>query len=247
MTRAFRSAAILLFLFPLALAAQEPPEPPGPPSVPPGVYFPPDTGQEDSTYEEPYYEEEDVPVRRRPPFGVDMGLTAEIMSMPLEDLDPGLKGNPVHYGFEWTILFGEWVFGGSTVGLHVYDLSSNYDRFDFSYAGFLLGYERELVPGVRLRLGSGLGEASVEMVKKRPDLSGNSDYELLELYRREKFLYLRPGASLGFSALGAFSLRAAVNYMHTVGGRGASDFKHLSYGLHLMLSIREPNNSPSYE
>jgi hypothetical protein len=175
-------------------------------------------------------------------FGLYGGFTAEQSSLDLAALDPDLGGDLIFYGGEWAILYKSWVFGGASAGATVYDLSEKYDRFEYGYGGFLVGYETQVLsPTVTLRLGTQVGEGEMRMLKKRPDLRAAPGRELLEEYRRNDFFYMRPGIGLGVSSFGFLMLRASVNYLYPVGGAGVNDLKNFSYGLHALIAVRIPN------
>lgn len=175
-------------------------------------------------------------------FGVYGGFTAEQSSLDLAALDPDLSGDLIFYGGEWSILYKSWVFGGASAGSTVYDLSQKYDRFDYGYGGFLVGYETQVLsPAITLRLGTQMGEGELRMLKKRPDLRAAPGREFLEEYRKNDFFYMRPSIGLGFSSLGFLMLRASVSYLYPIGGTNVNDLKQLSYGLHALIAVRIPN------
>jgi hypothetical protein len=198
----------------------------------------------DTTYEE--YEDfggggemPTPPADFGPGGGFYIGPTFEFTSLSPAGLDPQLDGDLVLYGVQLYAIIKGWMLGGHWTSATLYDMSTNYDQFEFSYGGFLTGYDVDVYGGLSFRLSTLIGGGDLNMIKKRPDLGAidSTDNEILERYRTESFFVLRPGASIGFSPLNFLDLRLAVDYLYPIGGDDVHDLKKLTYGLHVMLGF----------
>jgi hypothetical protein len=174
-----------------------------------------------------------------PGAGFFVGPTFEVTTLTPAKLDPELDGELVLYGIQVYAIIKGWMVGGHWTSATLYDMSTNYDAFEFSYGGFITGYDVEVLDGLSFRLGTLVGGGDLNMIKKRPDLAGlaSTPHEILERYRTESFFMLRPGASVGYSPLPFLDLRLAADYLYPIGGSRVHDLKHLTYGLHVMLGF----------
>lgn len=172
-----------------------------------------------------------------PGGGFYVGPTFEFTALSPSALDPALDGDLVLYGVQLYAIINGWMLGGHWTSATLYDMSTNYDAFEFSYGGFLTGYDLTLVGGLSFRLSGLIGGGDLNMIKKRPDLraTDTTGNEILERYRTESFFMLRPGASLGYSPLPFLDLRLGVDFLYPIGGDEVHDLKKATYGLHVMF------------
>jgi len=171
--------------------------------------------------------------------GLWLGPTVEFTSLDPHTLDPQLGGTIVLIGAQGTLLWDGYVVGGAGVSGRLYDLPSNYDEFSFGYGGILLGYDWS--PGkqraVSLRPTALVGFGGLSMIKKRPEFSDSTGHEILERYRGENFLVLRPGLSIGAQTTDWLEVRGTVDYLLPIGGENVGDLRKLTYGLQILLGI----------
>lgn len=228
---------------PLAVVAQVPGDGQSEPEYPDSSYYP-----EDSSYYEPEVTIDTVfggmddempqgPTSFAAGGGFYVGPTFELTTLAPSALDPALDGDLVLYGVQLYAIIKGWLIGGHWTSATLYDMSTNYDEFQFSYGGFLTGYDLDIYKGLSFRVSALIGGGDLKMIKKRPELQGADGHEILERYRMESFFMLRPGASLGYSPLPFMDLRFAVDYLYPIGGDEVHDLKKLTYGLHVMLGF----------
>jgi hypothetical protein len=240
-----------LVLTSLSLSAQVPGEGDTEPDYPDSTYYPADSSYYgdttavpiDTAYGDDYsYEESDVDVGPGsfvPGAGFFVGPTFEVTTLSPSKLDPALDGELVMFGVQVYAIIKGWMLGGHWTSATLYDMSTNYDQFDFSYGGFLTGYDLDIYGGLSFRVSALIGGGDLNMIKKRPDLmaTDTTDNEILERYRTESFFMVRPGVSLGYSPLAFLDLRFAVDYLYPIGGQNVHDLKDLTYGLHVMFGF----------
>ncbi len=166
------------------------------------------------------------------------GALVELTTLNPKDLDPVLDGQLVLYGAQGYVILNSWMFGGGGMSAHLYDLSTQYDRFEFGYGGFLTGYDTKIFNGrLSVRGDLMLGAGGVEMLKKRADIVDPTGNPILEQYRDEGFFFLRPGISIGYSPIQFMEFRLGAHYFHPIGGASVADLRALSYGLHVVLAL----------
>lgn len=248
MLKRFILTLLLLIVASLPLAAQDPGEIEAPePTYPDSTYY----GEDSTYYSEPIdtgyggyddFETSEMPTSPGdfgPGTGFFVGPTFEVTTLSPSKLDATLDGELVLYGVQLYAIIKGWVVGGHWTSATLYDMSTNYDAFEFSYGGFLTGYDVDVYGGLSFRLSALIGGGDLNMVKKRPDLQATdtTGNEILERYRTESYFMLRPGASVGYAPLPFLDLRFGVDYLYPIGGNEVHDLKELTYGLHIMLGV----------
>lgn len=187
---------------------------------------------------------EDVPVTTPDPapapggFGLYGGPTFETFRLATASLDPDLDQDLILFGGYGFVVVSHIILGGGGAGTTLEQPNEAYDRFSYSFGGFLTGYDLLLSDNLSLRATLLVGSGEIEMVKTRNDLSGLGPNQFLERFRQEEFFLLRPAASIGYTLLGFIDLRADAARLLPIGGEDASELGEWTFGLHLYFGFR---------
>ncbi|MGE3800574.1 MAG: hypothetical protein AB7H80_06105 [Candidatus Kapaibacterium sp.] len=156
----------------------------------------------------------------RPSSGAGIALGFNLAGVKPETLDSELGGDLVLTSLDAYIVNKGLLLGGSWTSARLYDAPDNYDAFDFSYAGGLLGYEHSLFYGrMTFRPSILIGTMDVKLIKSRSDLTADTllnpgGREVLERLWEDDSFVIRPAFGIGWSPIDFFQMRAEVGLLY---------------------------------